>query len=63
MIAAARVICFTMLLSAFSARAAAEDFTDAIHVCFQQYVDAEKINLGIVVGLLDAVSRFNRVNG
>jgi len=32
MIPAVRVICFTILLSAFSFRAAAEDFTNAIHV-------------------------------
>jgi CubicO group peptidase (beta-lactamase class C family) len=32
MITSIRVICFTLLLSAFSFRAAAEDFTNAIHV-------------------------------
>jgi CubicO group peptidase (beta-lactamase class C family) len=53
MITAFRVICFTTLLSALSFRAAAEDFTNAIHAYLQQYVEAEKINVGIVVGIVD----------
>jgi CubicO group peptidase (beta-lactamase class C family) len=48
-----RVICFTILLSAFSFRAAAEDFTNAIHAFLQHRVEAEKINGCIVVGILD----------
>ena len=48
-----RVICFTILLSAFPFRAEAEDFTDAIHAYLQQRVEAEKINGGIVVGIVD----------
>jgi hypothetical protein len=38
---AIRAICFTMLLSAFSFRAAAEDFTNAIHAYLQQRIEAE----------------------
>ena len=53
MITTVRVICFTLLLSAFSFHAAAEDFTDAIHAYLQQRVEAEKINFGIVVGIVD----------
>ena len=53
MIPALRVICFTILLSAFSFCAAAEDFTNAIHAYLQQYVEAEKINVGVVVGIVD----------
>ncbi len=53
MITAIRVLCFTLLLSAFPFRAAAEDFTNAIHAYLQQYVDAKKINGCIVVGIVD----------
>ena len=53
MIAGARVICFTILLSALCVRAGAEDFTNAIHAYLQQCVEAEKIKCGIVVGLVD----------
>ena len=53
MITDSRVICFTILLSALSFRAAAEDFTDAIHAYLQQRVEAEKINGCIVVGIVD----------
>jgi CubicO group peptidase (beta-lactamase class C family)/GH35 family endo-1,4-beta-xylanase len=53
MITVVRVICLTILLSAFSFRAAAEDITNAIHAYLQQYVEAEKINAGIVVGIVD----------
>jgi CubicO group peptidase (beta-lactamase class C family) len=53
MIPAVRVICFTLLLSASPFRAAAEDFTNAIHAYLQQCVEAEKINVGIVVGIVD----------
>ena len=53
MIPAIRVICFTMLLSAFSFRAAAEDFTNAIHAFLQQRVEVEKRDVGIVVGIVD----------
>jgi len=38
---AIRAICFTMLLSAFPFRAAAEDFTHAVHAYLQQRVEAE----------------------
>jgi len=48
-----RVICFTLLLSAFPFRAAAEDFTNAIHAYLQQRVEAEKRDASIVVGLVD----------
>ena len=37
----------------FSFRAAAEDFTNAIHAYLQKYIEAEKINAGIVIGLVD----------
>jgi D-alanyl-D-alanine-carboxypeptidase/D-alanyl-D-alanine-endopeptidase len=50
---AIRVICFTLLLSAFPFCATGEDFTNAIHAYLQQRVEAEKINIGIVVGLVD----------
>jgi D-alanyl-D-alanine-carboxypeptidase/D-alanyl-D-alanine-endopeptidase len=50
---AARAFCFTMLLSAFSSRASAEDFTNAIHAFLQQRVEVEKRDVGIVVGLVD----------
>ena len=42
-----------MLLSAFSFRAAAEDFTNAIHAFLQQRVGVEKRDAGIVIGLVD----------
>lgn len=48
-----RVLCLTILLSAFSFRAAAEDFTNVIHAFLQQRVETEKINAGIVVGIVD----------
>jgi CubicO group peptidase (beta-lactamase class C family) len=53
MITAVRVICFTILLSAFPFRAEAEDFTDAIHAYLQQCVETHKVNAGIVVGIVD----------
>ena len=52
MITAVRVLCFTILLSAFSFRAAAEDFTDAIQALLQQRVEVEKRDVGIVVGIV-----------
>ena len=48
-----RVVCFTLLLSAFSFRAAAEDFTNAIHAFLQQRIEVEKRDVGIVVGIVD----------
>jgi serine-type D-Ala-D-Ala carboxypeptidase/endopeptidase len=42
-----------MLLSAFSFRASAEDFTNAIHAFLQQRVEVEKRDVGIVVGIVD----------
>jgi len=53
MIPAVRVICFTLLLSAFPFRASAEDFTNAIHAFLQQRVEVEKRDVGIVVGIVD----------
>lgn len=53
MIAAVRIIGFTMLLSAFSVRATAKDFTDAIHAFLEHRVDVEKRDVGIVVGIVD----------
>ena len=53
MIPAIRVICFTILLSAFPFRAAAEDFTNAIHAFLQQRVEVEKRDVGMVVGIVD----------
>ena len=50
---AIRVICFTILLSAFPFRAAAEDFTNAIHAFLQHRVEVEKRDGGIVVGIVD----------
>jgi CubicO group peptidase (beta-lactamase class C family) len=54
MITTVRVICFTILLSAFPFCASAEDFTDAIHTFLQQRVEMEKRDIGIVVGIVDA---------
>lgn len=53
MITAVRVIFFVILLSAFSFRVTAEDFTNAIHAYLQQCIEGEKINAGIVVGIVD----------
>ena len=53
MITTVRVICFTILLSAFSYRVAAEDFTNAIHAFLQHRVEVEKRDVGIVVGIVD----------
>ena len=53
MIPAIRVICFTLLLSAFPFCAAAEDFTNAIHAFLQHRGDLEKTEGAIVVGILD----------
>jgi len=50
---AIRVICFALLLSAFPFRAAAEDFTNAIHAYLQSCVETHKVNAGIVVGIVD----------
>jgi D-alanyl-D-alanine-carboxypeptidase/D-alanyl-D-alanine-endopeptidase len=50
---AVRVICLTILLSAFSFRTAAEDFTNAIHAFLQQRIEVERLGGGIVVGLVD----------
>ncbi len=48
-----RIICFTLLLSAFPFRAAAEDLTNAIHAFLQHRGDLEKTEGAIVVGILD----------
>ncbi|MGA2786093.1 MAG: serine hydrolase domain-containing protein [Verrucomicrobiota bacterium] len=53
MIPAVRVICFTLLFSVFSFRAAAEDFTNAIHAFLQHRVEVEKRDVGIVIGIVD----------
>jgi D-alanyl-D-alanine-carboxypeptidase/D-alanyl-D-alanine-endopeptidase len=53
MITTIRAICFALLLSAFSFRAAAEDFTNAIHAYLEQCVHAEIPNGCIVVGIVD----------
>jgi len=53
MITALRIICFAILLSAFSFRAGAEDFTNAIHAFLQQRVEVEKSAVGVVVGIVD----------
>ena len=53
MITAVRIICFTILLSVFSFRAAAEDFTNAIHAFLQHRAEIEKKPGGIVVGIVD----------
>jgi CubicO group peptidase (beta-lactamase class C family) len=42
-----------MLLSAFPFRVVAEDFTNAIHAFLQQRVEAEKKDVGMVVGIVD----------
>lgn len=48
-----RVICFTILLLAFSFHVSAEDFTNAIHAYLQQRIEVEKRDVGIVVGIVD----------
>ncbi len=48
-----RRISLALILLAAPFPAAAEDFTNAIHAYLQQYVDAEKINGCIVVGIVD----------
>jgi D-alanyl-D-alanine-carboxypeptidase/D-alanyl-D-alanine-endopeptidase len=53
MVTAVRVICFTILLSAFPFRAAAEDFTNAIHAYLQQCIDSRKLNGSMVIGIVD----------
>ncbi len=53
MIGAVRLICLGILFSVFAVRAAAEDFANAIHAYLQQCVEAEKGNVGIVVGIVD----------
>ena len=50
---AIQAICFTLLFSAFSFRAAAEDFTNALHAYLQQCVHAEIPNGCIVIGIVD----------
>ena len=52
-ITAVRIIFFTILLSAFSPRALAEDFTNAIRAFLQQRVEVEKRDVSIVVGIVD----------
>lgn len=52
-IPAIRVICFTILPLAVSFRAAAEDFTNALHAYLQQCVHAQIPNGCIVVGILN----------
>jgi hypothetical protein len=51
--AAIRIICFTLLLSALSFRAAAEDFTNAIRAFLQHRGEVEKTEGAIVVGIVD----------
>jgi len=53
MIITVRAICFTILFSALSFRASAEDFTNAIRAFLQQRVEVEKRSIGIVVGIVD----------
>jgi serine-type D-Ala-D-Ala carboxypeptidase/endopeptidase len=48
-----RVIVLAMLLSTFSVRATAEDFTDAIHAYLQQCFEYGRIDGGCAVGLVD----------
>src|SRR6185436_11030022 len=48
-----RIICFAMLLSAFSLGASAEEFTHALRAFLQQRVEVQKRNVGIVVGIVD----------
>jgi D-alanyl-D-alanine-carboxypeptidase/D-alanyl-D-alanine-endopeptidase len=48
-----RVICCTILVSAFSFCTKAEEFTDALHGFLQQSVRAQSTNCGIVVGIVD----------
>ena len=50
----ARVIFLLGLLPAFSVPAAAEDFTNALQAHLKHCIEAEKVNAGIVVGLVDA---------
>ncbi len=53
MIAPIRIICFALLLSACSFRAAAEDLTNAIQAFLQHRGEVEQTPGAIVVGILD----------
>ena len=53
MITSGRVLCFTILLTAFPFRASAEEFTNAIHAFLQHRIEVEKRDVGIVVGIVD----------
>lgn len=53
MTSASRVICFSILFSVFSFRAAAEDLTNALRAFLQQRIEVEKQDAAIVVGLVD----------
>jgi CubicO group peptidase (beta-lactamase class C family) len=53
MITSARKLFLAILVSAFPFRAAAEGFPDAIHDYLRQCVEAEPVNPGIVVGIVD----------
>ena len=50
----ARLVCFTVLLSALSFQVAAEDFTNAIGAFLRHRVDVERRGVAVVIGLTDA---------
>lgn len=54
---AIRLIYFTLLVSAFSFRAPAEDFTNAIRAFLQRRVEVDQRDVGLVVGLVDEHGR------
>ncbi len=48
-----RFICYALVLLRVPFLATGEDFTNALHAYLQQRVEAEQIDIGIVVGLID----------
>jgi len=48
-----RFVGFALIFQSIPFSAAAEDFTNAIHAYLQQCVEAEKVNGGIAVGIVD----------
>jgi CubicO group peptidase (beta-lactamase class C family) len=46
-------ICFTLLCASFTCPVSAEDFTNALRAYLRQYIEIEKINIGIAVGFVD----------
>ena len=52
-----RVIFVAVLLVSVSFRAGAEEFTNAIHAFLQHCIETERVNAGIVIGIVDQQGR------